>query len=129
MFTRKNKYHIYLTEEERQLVLKALIDKRNALIAAGRYTDAIDDIVSDKNGMIDTSASSRPHTNNTNSLDEYVDGGTFTNVYKLDPSVGVWFGDSEPDDSLGALPYGLYKVCQLPTNEFAGLYLPGGVNG
>ena len=45
MFTKKNKYHIYLTEEERRLAVKALIDKRNALIAAGRYTDAIDDIL------------------------------------------------------------------------------------
>ena len=76
-------------------------------------------IVSDENGMIDTSASSRPHTSSTNSLDEYVDGGTFTNVYKLDPSVGVWFGDSEPDDSLGALPYGLYKVYELQTEQLA----------
>ena len=45
MFTKKNKYHIYLTEEERRLAVKALIDKRNALIASGRYTDVIDDIL------------------------------------------------------------------------------------
>ena len=38
------KYHLYLSEEERQLVLHALIDFRNKLIAAGRYTDAVDEL-------------------------------------------------------------------------------------
>ena len=42
---RNKKYHIYLTEEERKLAIKALMDERNALIAAGRYTDAIDDLL------------------------------------------------------------------------------------
>ena len=69
--------------------------------------------------MIDTSASSRPHTNKTNSLDQYVDGGVFTDSSKLDPTVGVWFGDSQPDDSLGALPYGSYKVYELQTEQLA----------
>ena len=44
MLIKKNKYHIYKIEETKRTV-KALIDKRNALIAAGRYTDAIDDIL------------------------------------------------------------------------------------
>ena len=35
------KYHLYLSEEERQLVLHALIDFRNKLLAAGRYTDCV----------------------------------------------------------------------------------------
>mgnify|MGYP006867956458 CR=1 FL=1 len=39
------KYHLYLSEEERQLVLHALIDFRNKLIAAGRYTDAVDEML------------------------------------------------------------------------------------
>jgi len=42
---RNKKYHVYLTEEERKLAIKALIDERNALIASGRYTDAIDDLI------------------------------------------------------------------------------------
>ena len=45
MFSRKNKYHLYLTEEEKRMVIMALIDERNALIAAGRYTDAVDDLI------------------------------------------------------------------------------------
>ena len=36
---------MYLSEEERQLVLHALIDFRNKLIAAGRYTDFADELV------------------------------------------------------------------------------------
>ena len=76
-------------------------------------------IVTDENGMIDTSAASRKHTNNTNSMDQYVDGGTFTDVTRLDAFAGVWFGDSEPDDSLGALPYGRYKVYELQTEQLA----------
>ena len=39
------KYHLYLSEEERQLVLHALIDFRNKLIAAGRYTDCVDELL------------------------------------------------------------------------------------
>ena len=35
------KYHLYLSEEERQLVLHALIDFRNKLLAAGRYKDCV----------------------------------------------------------------------------------------
>ena len=39
------KYHLYLSEEERQLVLHALIDFRNKLIVAGRYTDCVDELL------------------------------------------------------------------------------------
>ncbi|MBQ3412167.1 MAG: VaFE repeat-containing surface-anchored protein [Oscillospiraceae bacterium] len=76
-------------------------------------------IVTDANGMIDTSSASRLHTNSTNSLDQYVDGGVFTDTSKLDPTVGIWFGKSQPDNSLGALPYGNYKVYELLTEQLA----------
>ena len=39
----KKKYHIYLAYEERQEIVHALIDKRNALIDTGHYTDVIDE--------------------------------------------------------------------------------------
>ena len=45
MFLRRNKYHVYLTEEEIRLVVKAMMDERNALIAFGRHTDAVDDLL------------------------------------------------------------------------------------
>ena len=41
----KKEHHIYLTYEERQEIVHALNDKRNALINTGHYTDAIDEIL------------------------------------------------------------------------------------
>ena len=35
----RNKYHIYLTYEERRMLLNNLNDFRNKLIAEGKYTD------------------------------------------------------------------------------------------
>ena len=42
---RTPKYHIYLTNEERSEVLKSLIDLKNEMIAQGRYTDVLDEII------------------------------------------------------------------------------------
>ena len=39
------KYHIYLTSEERKLIIESLISEKNALISAGKYTDGIDDVL------------------------------------------------------------------------------------
>ena len=39
------KYHLYLSEKERQIVLYALIDFRNKLLAAGRYADCVDELL------------------------------------------------------------------------------------
>ena len=41
----KKKYHLYLTAEERRLILDSLIDMKNELIRTGHYTDAIDEII------------------------------------------------------------------------------------
>ena len=41
----KTKYHIYLTAEERRVVINSLIDLRNNLISQGRYTDIIDELL------------------------------------------------------------------------------------
>ncbi len=38
-----SKYHLYLTDEERNLIIQSLISKKNVLISAGKYTDGIDD--------------------------------------------------------------------------------------
>ena len=38
-------YHIYLNEQERWQVIQSLIELKNALIAQGRYTDAVDDVL------------------------------------------------------------------------------------
>ena len=42
---RKEKYYIYLTESERSEIIQSLIEKKNALLKAGRYTDAVDDVI------------------------------------------------------------------------------------
>lgn len=41
----KTKYHIYLTAEERRVVINSLIDLRNNLISKGRYTDLVDELL------------------------------------------------------------------------------------
>ena len=42
---KEQKYHIYLTEQERSEVIKSLIDLKNTLIRQGKYTDAVDDVL------------------------------------------------------------------------------------
>ena len=39
------KYHLYLSKEEYSEVLQSLIRLKNSLIAQGRYTDGVDDIL------------------------------------------------------------------------------------
>ena len=41
----RNKYHIYLTYEERRMSLNILNDFRNKLIAEGKYTDLLDEVI------------------------------------------------------------------------------------
>lgn len=38
-------FHIYLTKQERTEVITSLIELKNSLIAQGRYTDAVDDVL------------------------------------------------------------------------------------
>ena len=57
-------------------------------------------IMTDDNGYASTEASWNPHTQNTNQGESAEDG--------------VWFGEgSQPDDTLGALPYDDYAVEEL----------------
>jgi len=39
------KYHLYLTSDERRIVINSLIDLRNDLISRGKYTDIIDKLL------------------------------------------------------------------------------------
>lgn len=41
----RDKYHIYLTAEERRAVINSLIDLKNDLISRGKYTDVIDELI------------------------------------------------------------------------------------
>ena len=42
---REKKYHMYLTNDEQSRVIQSLINLKNNLIAQGRYTDAVDDVL------------------------------------------------------------------------------------
>ena len=42
---REKKYHLYLTADEQSKVIQSLIDLKKNLIAQGRYTDAVDDVL------------------------------------------------------------------------------------
>ena len=42
---RNQKYHLYLTPDERRTVINSLIDLRNDLISRGKYTDIIDELL------------------------------------------------------------------------------------
>lgn len=39
------KYHIYLTADERRVVINSLIDLRNNFISQGMYTDLVDELL------------------------------------------------------------------------------------
>lgn len=91
-------------------------------------------IVSDENGMVDTSASWNPHTHETNAndwiadteIDPKADSSDNTGIVDVKPDsrTGIWFSGrtditTEPDDSLGALPYDTYVVEEIPCKENA----------
>lgn len=64
-------------------------------------------IWTDKDGYCSTASSYIPHTKDTNSGEK---------------GSGIWFGNTEPDDSLGALPYGTYVIeelrCEANKNKY-----------
>ena len=41
----RNKYHIYLTYDERRMLLNNPNDFRNKLIAESKYTDLLDEVI------------------------------------------------------------------------------------
>ena len=42
---KNTKYHVYINSEERRLLISNLNDLRNRLIAEGRYTDLVDEVL------------------------------------------------------------------------------------
>ena len=66
-------------------------------------------VVTDKNGSFSTASSWTAHTQNTNQ--------------GVSSEDGVWFGQSDPDDSLGALPYDTYTVTELACESNEGYQL------
>ena len=42
---REEKFHIYLNDDEYSRLIQSLIRLKNSLIAQGRYTDGVDDVL------------------------------------------------------------------------------------
>ena len=42
---RKQKYYVYLSEQETRVLLKSLIRLKNNLIRLGRHTDLVDELI------------------------------------------------------------------------------------
>ena len=42
---REEKFHIYLNDDEYSRVIQSLIRLKNSLVAQGRYTDGVDDVL------------------------------------------------------------------------------------
>ena len=45
MMAMKKKYYIALDEYERRIIINSLNEMRNRLIASGKYTDAVDEVL------------------------------------------------------------------------------------
>ena len=41
----RDKYHLYLTNEEHRAVISSLIELRNRLLFQGKYTDVVDELL------------------------------------------------------------------------------------
>ena len=71
-------------------------------------------VITDANGVVDTSAN--PHSNHTNGYDIFdnFNGATYQGY-------GTWFGESVSSssyiDSLGALPYDTYKITEVSCDQ------------
>ena len=74
--------------------------------------------VTDRNGMLSTSSDWRSREEAVNANDALVDEDYIDSVDVVEDS-GIWFGlgehgsTAEPDDALGALPYGEYTIEEL----------------
>lgn len=76
-------------------------------------------VVSDANGIVNTSASFNAHSNHTNGYDAISNPSTIT--YQ---NYGTWFGKSSSstkmalaNDSLGALPYDEYEIIEISCDQ------------
>ena len=99
-----------------------------AFLVTNTETSEAHVLVCDRNGDASTAASWNPHTRNTNANDKLAESETVKSS-DFDTSAGIWFGLGEdgsmadPDDSLGAMPYGHYTIEELRSDSNAGYEL------
>ncbi len=82
-------------------------------------------VVTDENGVIDTTSAHWAHGDNTNASDAAVTDGKVADESKLTSEAGVWFSGSADkqcgaDDSRGAMPYDTYRVEELRCSKNEG---------
>ena len=80
-------------------------------------------VVTDENGYFSSASSWNKHTHETNANDWALDAEGVIDSSKLDATAGVWFGDTTPDDSKGALPYDTYLIEELRCSANEGYQL------
>ena len=80
-------------------------------------------VVTDENGYFSSASSWNKHTHETNANDWALDAEDVIDSSKLDATAGVWFGDTTPDDSKGALPYDTYLIEELRCSANEGYQL------
>lgn len=80
-------------------------------------------IVTDENGVARTGSDKNPHAQRTNANDAAVRADGTIDETLLDAEAGVWFGTDDPHDGLGALPYDVYSLAELPVSANDGLEL------
>ena len=84
-------------------------------------------IVTDENGYASTEDSFNPHSEKMNINDKAWDGKSFDDS-KIDFSAGIWFGEQDALKSdRGALPYGRYRIDELPCRNNEGYKLLEGI--
>ncbi len=81
--------------------------------------------MTDENGLLDTSASHQPHTQDANANDKALQDDGSVDDSLIDPTAGIWFSGSADtavpaDDSMGALPYDTYRIEELPSSANQG---------
>lgn len=84
-------------------------------------------LVTDENGYASTSSADDLHSSETNANDDAWDGSSF-DADAVASSAGIWFGETaDLNDDRGALPYGRYRIDELPCRNNAGYKLLKGI--
>lgn len=105
----------FVKEDAETAARMAGIPFRIASLTTGEWHIA----VTDENGILDTSAGQAPHSKSTNANDAALREDGTVDDSLLDASAGIWFAGSAEaniaaDDALGALPFDVYEIEELP---------------
>ena len=100
--------------------------KNVAFLITSKTTGEKHVVVTDENGMVDTSSSWVKHTENTNANDAALNADGTIDETKLVKGAGVYFSGTAdghaltPNDDFGAIPFGDYTIEEIPTSANTG---------